>query len=64
MRLISAVKLPGGTGRPAEGGGGSVPFIIRVMQSKTLTSPDFKANIDSFKVRLSRSEAEIAANRE
>lgn len=61
MRLMSAVELPGGTGRPAEGG---VPFMIRAMQSKTLTAPDFKANIDSFKVRLGRSGTEIAANRE
>ena len=64
MRLMSAVELPGGTGRPAEGGGGGVPFMIRAMQSKTLTAPDFKANIDSFKVRLGRSGTEIAANRE
>lgn len=63
MRLMSAVELPGGTGRPAEGGGG-VPFMIRAMQSKTLTAPDFKANIDSFKVRLGRSGTEIAVNRE
>lgn len=64
MRLMSAVELPGGTGRPAEGGGGGVPFMIRVMQSKTLTAPDFKADIDSFRVRLGRSGTEIAANRE
>ncbi len=64
MRLMSAVELPGGTGRPAEGGGGGVPFMIRTMQSKTLTAPDFKADIDSFMVRLGRSGTEIAANRE
>lgn len=64
MRLMSAVELPGGTGRPAEGGGGGVPFMIRAMQSKTLTAPDFKADIDSFRVTLGRSGTEIAANRE
>lgn len=64
IRLMSAVELPGGTGRPAEGGGGGVSFMIRVMQSKTLTAPDFKADIDSFRVRLGRSGTEIAANRE
>ncbi len=64
MRLMSSTELPGGTGKPAEGGGGGVPFMIRVMQSKTLTAPDFKADIDSFKVRLGRSGTEIAANRE
>lgn len=64
MRLMSSVELPGETGRPAEGGGGGVPFMIRMMQSKTLTAPDFKADIDSFKVRLGRSGTEIAANRE
>lgn len=64
MRLMSAVELPKGTGRPAEGGGGGVPFMIRVMQSNTLTAPDFKADIDSFRVRLGRSGTEIAANRE
>lgn len=63
MRLMSAVELPGGTGRPAEGGGGGIPFMIRVMQSKTLTAPDFEADINSFKVRLGRSGTEIAANR-
>lgn len=64
MRLMSAVELPGGAGRPAEGGGGGVPFMIRAMQSKTLTAPDFKADIDSFRVTLGRSGTEIAANRE
>lgn len=64
MRLMSAVDLPSGTGRPAEGGGGGIPFMIRVMQSKTLIAPDFKADIDSFTVKLGRSGAEIAANRE
>ncbi len=64
MRLMSAVELPGGTGRPAEGGGGGVPFMIRLMQSRTLTVPDFKADIDSFRVRLGRSGTEIVANLE
>lgn len=64
MRLMSAVELPGGTGRPAEGGGGGVPFMIRVMQSRTLTAPEFKADIDSFRVRLGRNGAEIDASRE
>lgn len=63
MRLMSAVELPGGTGRPAEGGGGGIPFMIRLMQSKTLTAPDFEADINSFKVRLGRSGTEITANR-
>lgn len=64
MRLMSAAELPHQAGRPAEGGGGGVPFMIRAMQSRTLTSPDFKADIDSFKVILGRSGIEIAANRE
>ena len=64
MRLMSSVDLPSGTSRPAEGGGGGVPFMIRTMQSKTLIAPDFKADIDRFTVRLGRSGAEIAANRE
>ena len=64
MRLMSSVDLPSGTGRPAEGGGGGVPFMIRTMQSKTLIAPYFKADIDRFTVRFGRSGAEIAANRE
>lgn len=64
MRLMSATDLPSGSGRPAEGGGGGIRFMIRVMQSKTLTAPNFEPHIDRFRVRLGRSGAEIAANRE
>ncbi len=64
MRLMSATDLPSGSGRPAEGGGGGIPFMIRVMQSKTLTAPNFESRIDGFKVCLGRSGAEIAANKE
>ena len=38
--------------------------MIRTMQSKTLIAPYFKADIDKFTVRLGRSGAEIAENRE
>lgn len=64
MRLMSSVDLPSGAGRPAEGGGGGVPFMIRTMQSKTLLAPDFKADIDRFTIKLGRGGAEIAENRE
>ncbi len=64
MRLMSSTDLPSGAGRPAEGGGGGVPFMIRTMRSKTLIAPDFKADIDQFTVKLVRGGAEIAENRE
>lgn len=63
MRLMSSVDLPGGAGRPSEGGGGGVPFMIRAMRSRTLIAPDFKADIDRFTVKLARGGAEIAENR-
>ncbi len=64
MKLMSSVDLPSGTGRPAEGGGGGIPFMIRTMQSKTLSAPDFAADIDSFTVKLARCGVAIAANRD
>lgn len=64
MRLMSSTDLPSGAGRPAEGGGGGVPFMIRTMRSKTLIAPDFKADIDQFTVKFIRGGAEIAENRE
>ena len=63
MRLASALELPSGTGSPAEGGGGGIPFMIRLMSSRTLQAPKFKADVDSFTVRLGRGGTELAANR-
>lgn len=64
MRLMSKMRLPGGSGVPVEGNGSGVPLMKRAMTSRALEEPKFVSLIDHFKVILGRSGTEIVENRQ
>ncbi|MBT1163133.1 ATP-binding protein [Bifidobacterium felsineum] len=63
IQLMQAAPLSGSSNVTVEGQGTGIMFMIREMEARALSRPDFEANPDQFKVTLWRSGIEISSNR-
>lgn len=61
MRLMSLVPLPDSAGSPAEGNGSGIPMVIATCKKRGLPAPEFRPQLDSFKVILYRPSPELVS---